>query len=158
MANPRNRTPIRGRDNGKRETSRRKERERDLRVAARDAPQELFGYLRAVHDAQVLAIKAELAAEGRDRTHALRFAPDPSADPGERMFACVFALFNRESWQAEVDAVKGTPDDMARLAEITAKLASPPQAGNVWLLASIPGHWLLWEEPVALSVPPVRFH
>lgn len=157
MANPRNRTPIRGRDNGKRETSHRKERERNLRAAARRAPQELFGYLRAVHDGPILTLKAEMASEGRDRTHVLRLAPDPSADPGERMFVCIFSLFTRETWQTEVDAVKGTPDDLARLAEITARLAGPPQPGHVWLLASIPGHWLLWEEPVALSVPPARF-
>jgi len=142
---------VRGRDDAKREAVRIAARQRNVSRAARENPKALIAYLRTTYDSTFLEQKRALWVDKKTASHVIIASPVAEVDPGTNLVACAFVVATREELRAKFAA---DAEAHPKAAEVAAQLAEPPLGGSAWLLCSIPGTVLLWQEAVDHSAKP----
>lgn len=143
---------VRGRDDAKREAVRIAARQRNVSRAARENPKALIAYLRTTYDSTFLEQKRALWVDKKTASHVIIASPVAEVDPGTNLVACAFVVATREELRAKFAELRAKfaadAEAHPKVAEVAAQLAEPPLGGSAWLLCSIPGTVLLWQEAV----------
>lgn len=124
-----------------------KRRMNELRKAIEASPTDVFGLIRKLADAQIVAAKKRLQAAGLAASRVLVVLPDPKADPGDAPLAFRVVDLAREDVRGSISGKNQMP--------LRTSLLRDPHEGNVWVLLRAASVVLLLEEATDTSVASV---